>query len=149
MSILTLFSYAVCDFLECSATSSTNVQSEEEDENTDEEQDGEEITTSRQPHSNSNSATSLTSSARRGASRPRRKRHAHLQKKRKRYKPPVSMIAGEKVCVEVCLTRTVVNVTWQDGSIQNNIESTQLYPVINLDDLEFFPGDFVVDKRGF
>ena len=33
---------------------------------------------------------------------------------------------------------------WQDGSIEENISSRELYPIHALDDQEFFPGDFVV-----
>jgi len=35
-------------------------------------------------------------------------------------------------------------VVWQDGSIEENIASRELYPIHALDDQEFFPGDFVV-----
>ena len=87
-------------------------------------------------------------SSRRGGARPRRRRHVFLQKRKKRYKPPVSLVTGEKVCVEICRTKTMVSVLWQDGSFMENIISTELYPVMNLDESEFFPGDFVVDKRG-
>ena len=42
----------------------------------------------------------------------------------------------------------MANVVWQRGDLQENIPSTELYPVLHLDELEFFPGDFVNDKRG-
>ena len=32
----------------------------------------------------------------------------------------------------------------QDGSIEENMLSIDLYPIHHLDDSEFFPGDFVV-----
>ena len=31
----------------------------------------------------------------------------------------------------------------QDGHIEKNIPSTELFPIHHLDELEFFPGDFV------
>ncbi|XP_071962528.1 (E3-independent) E2 ubiquitin-conjugating enzyme UBE2O-like [Antedon mediterranea] len=51
--------------------------------------------------------------------------------------------AGEEVCVEVTHTSTVVDVIWQDGKIEKNIRSSQLSPMNQMDELEFFPGDFV------
>lgn len=124
-------------------------EDENEEDEDDEEDDEEDLSNiPKPPHPSSSSTSNASSTGRRGGSRPRRKRHAHLQKKRKRYRPPVTMVAGEKVCVEVCLTRTIADVIWQDGTLHSGIESTQLYPVIHLDELEFFPGDFVVDKRG-
>ena len=40
-----------------------------------------------------------------------------------------------------------MNTVWQDASVQESVVSTDLHPVIHLDELEFFPGDFVVDTR--
>lgn len=91
--------------------------------------------------------TTTGASARQVGSRPRRRRHLPVQKKKKRYQPPVAMLPGEKVCVEICSTRTVANTVWQDSKLEENVVSTDLYPVIHLDELEFFPGDFVVDTR--
>lgn len=50
--------------------------------------------------------------------------------------------------MEICRTKTLAEVHWQDGTVMMDVPSTQLYPVIHLDELEFFPGDFVIDKRG-
>ncbi|XP_066927802.1 (E3-independent) E2 ubiquitin-conjugating enzyme UBE2O-like isoform X2 [Clytia hemisphaerica] len=100
-----------------------------------------------QPKSNSLGSTPSNGSGRRGGSRSRKKRYSHLQKKRKRYRPFVNIEAGNKICVEVCRTRTVANVEWQDGTFTSNVASTDLFPSENLDELEFFPGDYVIDKR--
>lgn len=35
----------------------------------------------------------------------------------------------------------------QDGTRETGVSSTDLYPVQTLDDLEFFPGDFVTEKN--
>lgn len=35
----------------------------------------------------------------------------------------------------------------QDGSVEANVASTELYPIHHLDDQEFFPGDFVYEVR--
>lgn len=43
---------------------------------------------------------------------------------------------------------TSADVMWQDGSVECNIRSNDLFPVHHLDNNEFCPGDFVVDKRG-
>ncbi|XP_012556778.2 (E3-independent) E2 ubiquitin-conjugating enzyme isoform X1 [Hydra vulgaris] len=100
-----------------------------------------------EPVIGTNSLSSAPNSSRRGVVRPRRRRNVVLQKRKKRYHPLVSFVAGEKICVEICKTKTKAAVLWQDGSFSENIPSTELYPVMNLDDSEFFPGDFVVDKR--
>lgn len=125
-------------------------EDDDDDDEDDEEEEAEDdsMNTYKPAHTSSGNTSVSSTGGRRGGSRPRRKRHAHLQKKRKRYRPPVAMVAGEKVCVEVCLTRTIADVVWQDGTLHCEIDSTQLYPVIHLDELEFFSGDFVIDKRG-
>lgn len=71
--------------------------------------------------------------------RPRRKRKVLTM---------VKVNSGDRVCVEVVCTYTTVGIVWQDGSEGHRISSTDLTPVFHLDELEFFPGDFVSDKRG-
>ncbi|XP_014238160.1 (E3-independent) E2 ubiquitin-conjugating enzyme UBE2O [Trichogramma pretiosum] len=73
-------------------------------------------------------------------------------KKRKLYRakkkiPPPPLVAGAKIVVETLSTTTKATVVWQDGSVETDIPSTQLYPIHHLDDKEFFPGDFVVDQK--
>lgn len=53
-----------------------------------------------------------------------------------------------RVAVEVVTTMTSADVMWQDGTVETNIRSNELFPVHHLDNNEFCPGDFVVDKRG-
>ena len=77
--------------------------------------------------------------AKRRRKRPRRKR---------KVLPLVKVNSGDKVCVEVVCTHTTVDVVWQDGTESNRLLSTELTPVFHLDELEFFPGDFISDKRG-
>jgi len=36
----------------------------------------------------------------------------------------------------------------QDGSVELNVPSTELFPIHHLDDLEFFPCDFVTSASG-
>lgn len=50
--------------------------------------------------------------------------------------------------MEVVTTMTSADVMWQDGTVEKNIRSNELFPVHHLDNNEFCPGDFVVDKRG-
>jgi len=78
---------------------------------------------------------------------PTKRRKKRLRRKRK-VAPPLKVNVGDKVCVEVAHTCTTVDVIWQDGSSQDKILSTDLIPVFHLDELEFFPGDYVSDKRG-
>ena len=33
---------------------------------------------------------------------------------------------------------------WQDGSIETGISSRDLFPILHLDDQEYFSGDYVV-----
>lgn len=61
---------------------------------------------------------------------------------------PGSWVLPRRVAVEVVTTMTSADVMWQDGSVQCNIRSNDLFPVHHLDNNEFCPGDFVVDKRG-
>ena len=36
----------------------------------------------------------------------------------------------------------------QDGTVEEKVPSPELFPIHHLDELEFFPGDFVVDAKG-
>ncbi|ESP03792.1 hypothetical protein LOTGIDRAFT_156353 [Lottia gigantea] len=61
--------------------------------------------------------------------------------------PERKLTAGEKVPVEICYTVSKANVMWQDGTVENNMLSAELYPIHHLDELEFFPGDFIIDAK--
>lgn len=54
---------------------------------------------------------------------------------------------GEKVPVVVYCTVSKATVMWQDGSVETNISSLELFPIHHLDEHEFFPGDFVVEAK--
>ncbi|XP_029344339.1 (E3-independent) E2 ubiquitin-conjugating enzyme UBE2O [Acyrthosiphon pisum] len=70
-----------------------------------------------------------------------------LIKKSKQFNiPKVKTKPNSKVVVEICYTKSMVDVVWQDGTKETGVSSTDLYPVQTLDDLEFFPGDFVTEK---
>ncbi|KAF4519954.1 hypothetical protein B566_EDAN005453 [Ephemera danica] len=71
-----------------------------------------------------------------------------LRRAKKRQSTPTFTIKpGDRVVVETLSTSSEANVVWQDGSVEENIASTLLYPIHHLDDKEFFPGDFVADNR--
>ena len=90
-------------------------------------------------------------------------RHRHKKRRpslpvskapQKKYKPrkakiqtPVDMSPGSKVAVEIIATQMSATVTWQDGSVEEDISSVDLYPVHHVNDHEFFPGDFVVENK--
>lgn len=44
-------------------------------------------------------------------------------------------------------TKTSADVMWKDGTVETGIRSNELIPIQHLDNYEFCPGDFVVDKR--
>ncbi len=77
------------------------------------------------------------------------RRRRHYTRKKKKHQVPVRLVAGEPVVVEITSTKTAVTVTWQDNQQEKNVCSTDLLPVLHVDDLEFFPGDFVIDKSNF
>ncbi|XP_058127281.1 (E3-independent) E2 ubiquitin-conjugating enzyme [Anopheles ziemanni] len=52
--------------------------------------------------------------------------------------------AGDEVVTEALVVYSTATVVWQDGTIEQNIPSTELRPIHHLDDHEFFPGDFVL-----
>ncbi|XP_052069646.1 (E3-independent) E2 ubiquitin-conjugating enzyme UBE2O-like [Mytilus californianus] len=54
---------------------------------------------------------------------------------------------GDSVAVVVYCTMSLATVMWQDGSVEKDVSSTELYPVHHLDEHEFFPGDFVVEAK--
>lgn len=78
---------------------------------------------------------------------PVKRRRKRAKRKRKPL-PHMEIKVGDKVCVEISSTCTTVDVIWQDRSKETGIPSTDLTPVFHLDEHEFFPGDYVNDKRG-
>ncbi|XP_041433344.1 (E3-independent) E2 ubiquitin-conjugating enzyme UBE2O isoform X2 [Xenopus laevis] len=68
-------------------------------------------------------------------------------KKKKKSKVYKEFKYGDRVAVEIITTVTTADVLWQDGSVETNIRSNELVPIQHLDNNEFCPGDFVVDKR--
>lgn len=55
---------------------------------------------------------------------------------------------GDVVVTETLATVTHVEVVWQDGTVESDVRSTDLYPVLHMDENEFFPGDFVMENTG-
>uniref|UniRef100_A0A8C5R8V8 (E3-independent) E2 ubiquitin-conjugating enzyme n=1 Tax=Leptobrachium leishanense TaxID=445787 RepID=A0A8C5R8V8_9ANUR len=68
-------------------------------------------------------------------------------KKKKKSKVHRVFKPGDRVAVEVITTMTTADVMWQDGTVETNLRSNELLPIQHLDNNEFCPGDFVVDKR--
>ncbi|CAG5128168.1 unnamed protein product, partial [Candidula unifasciata] len=74
-------------------------------------------------------------------------KQGHNQKtnnKKQRAVKECSFKPDEVVQVEVEFTTSWAAVMWQDGTVEKDIPSLELFPVHHLDDLEFFPGDFVL-----
>ena len=113
----------------------------------DEDSDGVEVVIPKVKGANVTSALKHDSGSSHPVRYPTKRRKKRLRRKRKAA-PPLKVNVGDKVCVEVAHTCTTVDVIWQDGSSQEKILSTYLIPVFHLDELEFFPGDYVSDKRG-
>ncbi|KFP80202.1 Ubiquitin-conjugating enzyme E2 O, partial [Acanthisitta chloris] len=99
------------------------------------------------------SSASSTASSQSGSGTGRKKSIPlsikNLKRKHKKKKTKVSreFKPGDRVAVEVVTTMTSADVMWQDGTVETNIRSNELIPVHHLDNNEFCPGDFVVDKR--
>lgn len=65
-------------------------------------------------------------------------------KREKRKLPKVKALSpGEKYVVETIRTESVADVVWQDGTVEENVPSRELFPIYHLDDQEFFCGDYV------
>ncbi|KAL4240344.1 E2/E3 hybrid ubiquitin-protein ligase ube2o [Mactra antiquata] len=54
---------------------------------------------------------------------------------------------GNKVPVEIAYTFSTCDVMWQNGTLETNVPSPELFPIHHLDELEFFPGDYVLDSK--
>lgn len=99
------------------------------------------------------SSASSTTSSQSGSGTSRKKsiplsiKNLKRKHKRKKNKITRDFKPGDRVAVEVVTTMTSADVMWQDGSVECNIRSNDLFPVHHLDNNEFCPGDFVVDKR--
>jgi ubiquitin-conjugating enzyme E2 O len=78
---------------------------------------------------------------------PVKRRRKRAKRKRKTI-PYMDVKVGDRVCVEIISTCTTVDVIWQDRTKDTAVLSTDLVPVFHLDEHEFFPGDYVNDKRG-
>uniref|UniRef100_A0A8C4Q8D1 Ubiquitin conjugating enzyme E2 O n=1 Tax=Eptatretus burgeri TaxID=7764 RepID=A0A8C4Q8D1_EPTBU len=70
----------------------------------------------------------------------------HLKKRRKQKHHTDAI--HPVLAVEVVHTKTFVDVMWQDGSIAHNVRSNDLGILVHVDEYEYCPGDFVLDKRG-
>ncbi|XP_045691730.1 (E3-independent) E2 ubiquitin-conjugating enzyme isoform X2 [Phyllostomus hastatus] len=99
------------------------------------------------------SSASSTTSSQSGSGTSRKKsiplsiKNLKRKHKRKKNKITRDFKPGDRVAVEVVTTMTSADVMWQDGSVERSIRSNDLFPVHHLDNNEFCPGDFVVDKR--
>ncbi|XP_076459495.1 (E3-independent) E2 ubiquitin-conjugating enzyme UBE2O-like [Babylonia areolata] len=63
----------------------------------------------------------------------------------RRTRPVAEIIVkpGSRVATEVCYTYSLATVIWQDGRVEKNIPSVELYPMHHLDELEYFPGTYI------
>ncbi|XP_062582849.1 (E3-independent) E2 ubiquitin-conjugating enzyme UBE2O-like isoform X2 [Saccostrea cucullata] len=76
------------------------------------------------------------------------KKGAKRAKQTVKFEPEIpKCLPGEKVAVGVCYTFSLATVMWQDGTMESDIPSPVLFPIHYLDELEFFPGDYVVDAK--
>ncbi|XP_069785715.1 (E3-independent) E2 ubiquitin-conjugating enzyme isoform X3 [Narcine bancroftii] len=99
----------------------------------------------------SSSASSTASSQSGGQGRkksiPLSIKNLKKKHKKKKNKPSREFKPGDRIAVEILKTSTSVDVMWQDGTVEKNIRSNDLLPVHHVDNNEFCPGDFVLDKR--
>ncbi|GCB77148.1 hypothetical protein scyTo_0017556, partial [Scyliorhinus torazame] len=99
----------------------------------------------------SSSASSTASSQSGGQGRkksiPLSIKNLKKKHKKKKNKPSREFKPGDRIAVEILKTSTSVDVMWQDGTVEKDIRSNDLLPVHHVDNNEFCPGDFVLDKR--
>lgn len=146
---------STCDANEAASANAGNSQADIHDDHptgsdsadADEDSDGTEVVIPKVKGASVAAVLKHDSPSSHGVRYPTKRRKKRLRRKRKAA-PPLKVNVGDKVCVEVTHTCTTVDVIWQDGTQQNRILSTDLIPVLHLDELEFFPGDYVSDKRG-
>ncbi|XP_076871979.1 ubiquitin-conjugating enzyme E2O isoform X2 [Brachyhypopomus gauderio] len=97
--------------------------------------------------SSASSTASLHSAPSRRKSIPLSIRNLKRKHKKKKTKFSREFKPGDRVAVEVVSTVTSADVMWKDGSLETGIRSNDLIPIQHLDNHEFCPGDYVVDKR--
>ncbi|XP_048248264.1 (E3-independent) E2 ubiquitin-conjugating enzyme-like [Haliotis rufescens] len=100
-------------------------------------------------HSNSASGAKKKKTSRKGPHLATKslKKVRGRRAKQKLLLPQRVVNIGDKVAVEICYTYTMASVVWQDGTEEEDIPSPELYPIHHLDELEYFPGDYVVDAK--
>nr|XP_032822964.1 (E3-independent) E2 ubiquitin-conjugating enzyme [Petromyzon marinus] len=121
---------------------------------TSEPEDGEADWTDESDETSSVSSMSSTASSQ-GGPPSRRKQPLPLnvkklkKKMKQKRKPKVTreIRCGDRLAVEVVHTKTYADVMWQNGQVEVNIRSNDLIPVQHMDENEFWPGTFVMDKR--
>ncbi|KAB5584456.1 hypothetical protein PHYPO_G00107740, partial [Pangasianodon hypophthalmus] len=97
--------------------------------------------------SSASSTASLHSGQSRKKSIPLSIRNLKRKHKKKKTKFSREFKPGDRVAVEVVSTVTSADVMWKDGRLETGIRSNDLIPIQHLDNHEFCPGDYVVDKR--
>ncbi len=77
-----------------------------------------------------------------------RRRRKRIKYKRKQQLNSVKVKPGDRVCVEIIKTKTKADVMWQDGRLEKNVDTLDLFAIYHIDDHQFLPGYIVNDKRG-
>ncbi|KAK1163667.1 hypothetical protein AOXY_G15519 [Acipenser oxyrinchus oxyrinchus] len=95
----------------------------------------------------SSASSTASSQSGRRKSIPLSIRNLKRKHKKKNKKISRDLKPGDRIAVEVVSTETSADVMWQDGTLETDIRSNELLPIHHLDNNEFCPGDFVVDKR--
>lgn len=126
----------------CSKDNEVQQLEQDADEAVDDTDDTSSVTSSA-----SSTASSQSGSTGRKKSIPLSIKNLKRKHKKKKTKQSRELNPGDRVAVEVVSTMTSAKVMWQDGTVEANIRSNELFPVHHLDNNEFCPGDFVVDKR--
>ncbi|XP_041473241.1 (E3-independent) E2 ubiquitin-conjugating enzyme-like isoform X2 [Lytechinus variegatus] len=123
------------------------LEGEEEDQAEEIEEDGEQEPVNGKEQGedtdSSSKAKSKTSSQNSLSKLAKRQTSSQPKKRKERAGRGDPIHPGQWVCVEVTHTSTIVDVLWQDGTYESGIVSTNVVPCRQLDELEFFPGDFV------
>ncbi|XP_053970157.1 (E3-independent) E2 ubiquitin-conjugating enzyme UBE2O isoform X1 [Anastrepha ludens] len=139
--------------LQTKETSGSNVEPEWVTDEEDEEDDEDEYFFNDDFYEDGVSTTTCSTPSPHHSPKPSKRHFLKKKSKAPTKRAPSFMIPefqpkdGDELVTEVGVVFSTATVVWQDGTVEADIPSTQLYPIHHLDNHEFFPGDFVTSGK--